>query len=137
MIDQTVAHEDQQRRADKIGQGAELLQHLHLSFEHVGREWDLREFRLASKDTRLQCVLARLAGSSGITERERLRHCEYDDAVPKVNTAPEHHLENQFGQFPTVAEMTRIGSTTVVLASGALAEVSVGRITASAASASV
>lgn len=43
-----------------------------------------------------------------------------------------HHFLDQFGQFPTIAEMTRTGRATVVLASGALAEVTAERIVYSA-----
>lgn len=47
-------------------------------------------------------------------------------------TTPGHHFLDEFGQFPTIAEMTRTGRATVVLASGELAEVTAERIVYSA-----
>jgi hypothetical protein len=47
-------------------------------------------------------------------------------------STPGHHFLDQFGAFPTIAEMTRAGKTTLVLASGELAEVTAERIIYSA-----
>ena len=62
------------------------------------------------------------------TEWIRLRWQEHG-AEREIVATPGHHFLNEFGQFPTIAEMTRNGSTMVVLASGALAEVTAKRIT--------
>lgn len=64
------------------------------------------------------------------TEWIRLRW--FDGEERELITTPGHHFLDQFGQFPTIAEMVRNGRTTVVLASGALAEVTAERITYSA-----
>jgi hypothetical protein len=45
---------------------------------------------------------------------------------------PGHHFLDQFGGFPTIAQMLRDGSATLVLASGELAEVTAERIVYSA-----
>ena len=41
--------------------------------------------------------------------------------------APGRHLSDEFGQVPTIEDMTRTGSATVVLASGALVQVTAER----------
>lgn len=64
------------------------------------------------------------------TEWIRLRW--FDGEERTLITTPGHHFLDQFGQFPTIEEMVRNGRTTVVLASGALAEVTAERITYSA-----
>lgn len=64
------------------------------------------------------------------TEWIRLRW--FDGKEREFITTPGHHFLDQFGQFPTIAEMVRNARTTVVLASGALAEVTAERITYSA-----
>ena len=51
----------------------------------------------------------------------------FDCARPEMITNSIHHFLDQFGQFPTIAEMTRTGSATVVLASGALKQVTAER----------
>lgn len=65
------------------------------------------------------------------TEWIRLSWVEGGERRELVAT-PGHHFLDQFGQFPTIAEMTRTGRATVVLASGALAEVTAERIVHSA-----
>ena len=47
-------------------------------------------------------------------------------------STPGHHFLDRFGNFPTIAEMTKGGKATVVLASGELAEVTVERLVYSA-----
>jgi hypothetical protein len=42
-------------------------------------------------------------------------------------TTPGHHFLDRFGNFPTIEEMLENGRATVVLASGAPAEVTAGR----------
>lgn len=65
------------------------------------------------------------------TEWIRLTWVEGGEHRELVAT-PGHHFLDQFGQFPTIAEMTRSGRATVVLASGELAEVTAERIDYSA-----
>ena len=65
------------------------------------------------------------------TEWIRLTWVEDGERRELVAT-PGHHFLDQFGQFPTIAEMTRTGRSTMVLASGALAEVTAERIVYSA-----
>jgi hypothetical protein len=64
------------------------------------------------------------------TEWIRLRW--FDGEERELITTPGHHFLDQFGQFPTIEEMVSKGRTTVVLASGVLAEVTAERITYSA-----
>jgi hypothetical protein len=45
---------------------------------------------------------------------------------------PGHHVLDRFGRFPTIAQMLRDGSATVVLAPGELVEVTAERIVYSA-----
>ena len=59
----------------------------------------------------------------------------FDGARSEMITNSIHRFLDQFGQFPTIAEMPRNGSTTVVLASGTLVEVTAERIIYSAATA--
>ena len=65
------------------------------------------------------------------TEWVRLTWVEGGERRELVAT-PGHHFLDQFGLFPTIHEMTRTGRATVVLASGALAEVTAERIVYSA-----
>jgi Ca2+-binding RTX toxin-like protein len=65
------------------------------------------------------------------TEWVRLRWVE-EGAAREVVSTPGHHFLDEFGSFPTIAEMLRDGRATVVLASGELAEVTAERIVYSA-----
>ena len=64
------------------------------------------------------------------TEWIRLRWV--DGTAREVITTPGHHFLDALGRFPTIEELTRTGSATVVLASGALAQVTAERIIFSA-----
>ena len=55
------------------------------------------------------------------TTTEWLRLRWFDGTAREVITTPGHHFLDELGLFPTIEEMTRTGSATVVLASGALA----------------
>jgi hypothetical protein len=63
------------------------------------------------------------------TDWLRLR---WHDGAREVITTPGHHFLDELGGFPTIEEMTRTGSATVVLASGALTQVTAERIVYSA-----
>ena len=59
-----------------------------------------------------------------------------EDGQPRELTlTPGHHVLDQYGQFPTIEAMLRDGVATVVLASGALAQVTAERVVYSAATA--
>ena len=51
----------------------------------------------------------------------------FDSTAREVITTPGHHFLDASGGFPTIEDMTRTGSATVVLASGALAQVTAER----------
>ncbi len=59
-----------------------------------------------------------------ITDWIRLRWV--DDTAREGVATPGHHFLDEFGGFPTTLDMTRTGSATVVLASGALTQRAVG-----------
>jgi hypothetical protein len=59
------------------------------------------------------------------TDWIRLR---WHDGAREVITTPGHHFLDEFGLFPTIEEMTRTGSATVVLASGAVRQVTAERV---------
>ena len=65
------------------------------------------------------------------TEWIRLRWQE-DGVERELVATPGHHFLNEFGHFPRIDEMVKAGRATVVLASGALTEVTAERILYSA-----
>jgi len=64
-----------------------------------------------------------------ITTSERFRLRWLNGTARGVITTPCHHFSLQFGQFPTIGEMTRIGRATAILAPDALDEVVAERTT--------
>ena len=64
-------------------------------------------------------------GLAPTPEGMRLRW--FDSTAREVITTPGHHFLDTLGGFPTTPEMTRTGSATVVLASGALTQVAAER----------
>ncbi len=80
-------------------------------------------FDRAAKIGRGALVARRVTRHYRNTTTEWIRLRWVDGTAREVITTPGHHFLDEFGGFPTIEEMARTGYATVVLASGAVMQV--------------